>query len=77
MMFYCLKNGNDKSVRRVQVDCRISSAVESAFPNAVHSESVKTNCLRRNPKGGDCILEVNGITGNVAEILEKCKAVSR
>lgn len=25
-------------------------------------------------RGGDCILEVNGITGNVTEILEKCKA---
>lgn len=35
---------------------------------------------RRNPMkkmhSGDCILEVNGITGNVAEILEKCKADS-
>jgi len=35
---------------------------------------------RRNPvkkmKSGDCILEVNGITGNVTEILEKCKADS-
>eukprot|EP00438_Fugacium_kawagutii_P017803 Skav208277 [mRNA] locus=scaffold1802:101000:110586:+ [translate_table: standard] len=35
---------------------------------------------RKNPSkkmhSGDCILEVNGITGNVAEILEKCKADS-